>query len=163
MNPTDTQKLQSALAVLTNVHAELANLVGRGLRASKAWVTESENAKNPKVKAGTKQWAAALAQLMKQAKVVDKDLKQLGKEAGDAKLLGKYATAKEFRDKVVAKRLASSKAFDEAASRLVLAVLADGGDNLYPGMNNVDVKVSMNSMKNFNKRYNDLRISLGKV
>jgi hypothetical protein len=163
VNDADKKKLYAAVSTIVNLEAQLTNLGGRGGRAAKLWAETASKSKDEKVKKGLKAASAGLTELLKDAKVVLKDLNALGKDTGNATLLAGHATGKEFRDKVVAKRLASSKAFEQKAAKFTNGVMSILGGNLYPQMSDVDVKVSMASLKNFAHYYNEMRIGLAKV
>jgi hypothetical protein len=166
MNDADKAKLYSALGTITNLTAQLSNLAGRGPRAAKYW-TEAVKKKDSTLDAAQKQKLkaaiAAIEKLTKDAKVVAKDLEACGKEAGDAALLAKCATGKAYRDTVVAKRLASSKAFDQGAHQFLLGMKGVLGGSMYPGMREPDAKVTVDSLTNFSSYYNEMRIGLAKL
>ncbi|MDP9091886.1 MAG: hypothetical protein M3N95_02835 [Actinomycetota bacterium] len=166
MNDADKKKLHSALGIITNLTAHLSNLAGRSPRAAKYWA-EALNKKDSSLDAAQKQKLknaiAAIEKLTKDAKVVAKDLEACGREASDAALLAKFATAKQFRDTVVAKRLASSKAFDQNAHQFLLSMKGILGSNMYPGMRDADPKVTVDSLANFSSYYNEMRIGLAKL
>jgi hypothetical protein len=166
MNDADKKKLYNALGLITNMTAQLSNLGGRAPRAAKYWA-DALKKKDSTLDAAQKQKLkgaiVAIEKLTKDAKVVAKDLETCGKEAGDAALLAKYATGKEYRDKVVAKRLASSKAFDQSAHQFLLGMKSVLSGGMYPGMGEVDPKVTVDSLANFSSRYNEMRIGLAKL
>ncbi|HZC72256.1 MAG TPA: hypothetical protein VE442_16295 [Jatrophihabitans sp.] len=165
MNDADKRQLYNALGTVTNLTAHLSNLLGRAPRATKYWTDvlkkngEWEAAKKANMKAAI----TLIAKLTKDAKVVSKDLENCAREAGDAKLLAKYPTGKAYRDQVVVKRLASAKAFDQNGAKFVSAMMSVLGSGLYPGMRDVDPKVTVDSIKNFSSYFNEMRIELAKL
>jgi hypothetical protein len=73
-------------------------------------------------------------------------------------------TAKQYRDQVMAKRLASSKSFDLNGQRLITNVLAlRDSKKKYPAQGDADVTVTMNSLKAFSDHYHEMRILFAKL
>jgi hypothetical protein len=164
MNDADKKQLYTALGIITNLDAQLSNLASRSTRAGKYWADAYKTNKtlDPKQKQNLKAAIEAIAKLTKDAKIVGKDLDACAKDAGAANL-AKYATGKEFREKVVVKRLASAKAFDQTGGKFLLNLMSVLGSGMYPGQSEADPKVTVNSVKNFSDYYNKMRIELAKL
>jgi len=81
VNDADKKKLYAAVSTIVNLEAQLTNLGGRGGRAAKLWAETASKSKDEKVKKGLKAASAGLTELLKDAKVVLKDLNALGKES----------------------------------------------------------------------------------
>ncbi|MDT4894180.1 MAG: hypothetical protein QOE97_3215 [Pseudonocardiales bacterium] len=165
MNDADKKKLYQGVAILVNMEAPLNNMIGRSARAAKHWteLVKANKTLDEKQRAAMKRVVTGVTKLTTDAKTVLKDLNALGTDAGNAKLLAAAPTAKEFRDKVVSKRLASSKKFDQDAHQVLLDLKGVLGGSLFIGMNDVDVKVTVNSLNDFSSSYNKMRIELAKL
>lgn len=161
-NDADKKKVGDAIVVITSIEGQLENVTKRSANAVKAWTETANTSNNPAVaKTINEVLVPFLKKLTSDAKPVLKDLAALYLEGSDAKLLAKYADWKAFREKATLK-LASSKALDVNASRLLLAVSTVLGGGFYPNLGNVDVKVTVDSLKNFSTYFNALRIALAK-
>jgi hypothetical protein len=165
MNDADKKQLYSALSIIVNMEAQLTNMMGRSARAAKYWAEagKKNTTMDEKQKQNLKAAINGIAQLTKDAKVVLKDLNSCAKEASDAKVLAKYGSGKEYRDKVVVKRLASARSFDQNGGKFVLNLMSVLGGGLYPGMRDVDPKVTVDSVKEFSSYFNKMRIELAKL
>ena len=169
MNDVDKKKLQSALMTITTLEGKIEDVMKKGPRAAKFWLDEYA-AKRPgqpealqrKLKAV---YAPGIMKLLKDAKVVLKDLDTLYKEAGSAKVLATYPTGKEFRLKVADKRLANLKKFDVSASQFVWAVTTHFGpsDPNYPGMSNEYVRPVIVGLQAVSQYYAAIRTDLAKL
>jgi hypothetical protein len=140
-------------------------MVGRSGRAAKYW---EEAAKKNSDEENKKKIAAAasdITKLTKDAKTVLKDLAACAKDATDAKLAAYSGSGKDFREKVAMKRLASAKKLEADGMRFVngLKNILPGGGGLWPGMNDVDPKVTVESLTNFSHYWNEMRIELAKL
>lgn len=163
MDDTEMDKLATAVPIVVNMEAQLKNLSGRVDRAIKVWSKAASDSTDAANKQKLKVAVIEMTRLAKDAKVVLKDLNSLAKDSGNAKILASCPTAKAFRDTVANKRLASSKAWDDKAMQFSTAMLRILGGRMYPGMGDVDVKVTMQSIKNFNHYYNEMRVAFAKV
>jgi hypothetical protein len=165
MNDAEKKKLYQGVAILVNMEVPLNNMIGRSSRAAKHWSEQVKANKtlDDKQRAAMKRVVEGVGKLTTDAKTVLKDLNSLGKDAGNAQLLAAAPTAKEFREKVVAKRLASSKKFDQDAHKVLLDLMSVLGGKLYIGMGDVDIKVTVNSLNDFSSTYNKMRIELAKL
>jgi hypothetical protein len=165
MNDADKKQLYNALSIIVNMEAQLTNMMGRSARAAKYWAEagKKNTSMDEKQKQSLKAAIAGIAQLTKDAKVVLKDLNTCAKEAGNTAFLAKYPSGKEYRDKVVVKRLASAKAFDQNGGKFLLNLMNVLGSSMYPGMHEADPKVTVDSVKGFSSYYNKMRIELAKL
>lgn len=165
MNDAEKNKLHGAVRTIVNMEGELRNMIGRSPRAAKFWddAAKSNKGLDANQKKKLRDASAAIMKLTSAAKVVLKDLDGALKDSGDAKQLAAYATGKEFRDKVLAKRLASSRKFDADASSTMNAITTILGDTMWPGMSAVDPKVTINSIKQFSAYFNAMRLDLAKL
>jgi hypothetical protein len=163
MIDADKKKLRQAIVITVNLQSDLTNLQSRGTRAAKYWAEQAARPNfDAKQKAQLKKISAMALKLVKDAKVVIKDLHTLGMESND-KLFDKFATGKEYRDKHVAKRLASSRALDTNATTFVSSLNSVIGGGLWPGMKTVDPQVTVDSLKEFSRRFGEMRMELGRV
>ncbi len=166
MNPADKTKIENALAIVDNLQGQLGNIDKRGPLALKLLAGEVANQATAEGKAKLKgQVLVPLAKLLKDAKAVRKDLEALYKEGTEPKKLAAYADGKAFRAKAQAKHLGSTKAFEATGLAMVnsLRTVLDADGVNYPGMNSVEVKVTVDSIASFSKYYNALRIELAKL
>jgi hypothetical protein len=162
MNDADKKRLSTAIATSMNLQADLTNMIGRGPRAAKFWAEQAKRTNfDAAQKKKLKDISAVTLKLVKDAKVVVKDLHTLHIESN--KLYDKFGSGKEFRDKHVAKRLATSRALDQNATKMVLALKSVLGGGLWPGMREVDPKVVVDSLEEFSRRFGEMRIDLGRV
>lgn len=163
MNDTDRQKLADALGVVPSLEGQLGNIIKRAPGAIKEWEACLARETDPKLQATYKREIIAGAkQVLKEAKAALKDLGVLYKEGTDAKKLAKYPTPKDFRTKAT-KLLGSSKALDQTAMTFVLVLNSILGGGLYPGMGETNCKVTVDSLQNFNKYFNAIRIEFAKL
>jgi hypothetical protein len=168
VNDADKKKLQTALMTITTLEGKLEDLMGRGPGAVKFWAGQAATNKGmtDKQRQTLKAtYVPGMTKLVKDAKVVLKDLNSLYKEGSDAKVLASFATGKEFRDKAATKRLATMKAFDQSAAKFVLALTSffGPGDTDYPGMAEAAVKPAVAALKGATTYYNTIRIDLAKL
>jgi hypothetical protein len=167
MNDAEKTKLYTAVRTIVNMESELRNMIGRSARAAKFWDDTAKSSKgmDANQKKKLRDAAASIVKLTRDAKVVLKDLDSALKDSRDAKVLATCATGKEFRDKVLVKRLASARKFDTDAMSTMNAIttVLGGGDGLWPGMNEVDPKVTINSIKQFSSYFTAMRLGLAKL
>jgi hypothetical protein len=160
MDDAQRKKLSTPVSVIVTMQAELNNLSGRVGRAVVAWTQAVAVQKDEKRKLALKARIKEISELGKNVKTVIKDLNSLAADANDPKLLAACPNAKVFRDTVATKRLASSKAWDEKAMRFstnMMNIIGDGKE--YPAWGDVDVKITMQSITNFNEYYGKMRVA----
>jgi hypothetical protein len=166
MNAADQEKLYHALNQLAAMDGEVREFPARAKAAADYWTDAAAHtddaAKNKSLTAA----AAAVTRLIKDGKVVVKDI---GMVIKTDKAISSYAgTAKQYRYKIVAKRLASAKSFDLDAQRLIANVVAMGGDPFkfnpkQDPASKVNVVKTMDHLKQFSNYYNELRVRLAKL
>jgi hypothetical protein len=163
VNDADKVKVKATLGKCVNLEAELTNLMGRGGRAANylAKYGKDNQGMDAAQKAKMKSIAAGISKASKDAKPVHKELLACEMAGRDVKVLAKYATAKEFRDKFVGKRLVTARKLDQDASKLTFTIttLLSFG---YPGSDNADVRVSVDSLTEFSRLFAELRVLLAK-
>jgi len=162
MNPKETKTVETAVAIVENMEAQIGNILKRGPNAAKFWAVQT---KQTYTSAANKKFLIsatlpALLELIKRGKPALKDLGDLYKEASP-KRITTYADIKAFRTKA-AKLLESSKKFEESSLKLSMSVANMTDDGLFPGVSDVEVKATMLSAENFGKYYNAFRIALAK-
>ncbi|HKC28705.1 MAG TPA: hypothetical protein VKB75_11905 [Jatrophihabitans sp.] len=166
MNDADTKKLYAALAITVNLEAQLTNFLGRSGRAGKAWTGWLKSAKpDPAQAAEMKTALSTLSKMMKDAKLVLKDLDKATREAGNKATLAKYATGKEYRDKVLAKQLTSVRAWDQNCTKFIASMTKVVVPFPYPKPTGagVDETVTFNSAKNFVQYYDEMKKGLAQL
>jgi ABC-type phosphate transport system auxiliary subunit len=164
MDDAQRNKLTNPISMVVSMRAELNNLSGRVGRAVAAWTQAVADQKDAKRKQALKARIKEIAELGKNAKAVIKDLDSLAADANNPKVLASCATAKVFRDTVAVKRLASSKAWDANAMRFSTDMLNIMGDRKeYPAWKDVDARITMQTITNFNEYYGKLRVAFAKV
>lgn len=162
MNDADKKKVGDAIGLINNIEGQLENVTKRGPNAAKRWADTAKTRSTPAVaKTINEVLVPSLKGVIAGAKPVLKDLAALYKEGTDAKRLATHADWKAFRAMATLK-LASCKALDVNATRLVAAWTA----TLKPGYlldgNDVEVKATLDSLKNFSTYLNAMRIALAK-
>lgn len=165
MNDADTKKLYSALSITTNIDAQLSNLLGRGERAGKFWTSWLKAAKrDAEQTADMKAALGALAKLMKDAKVVMKDLDKATKAANKA-TLAKYPDSKAYRDSVLTKQLASLRMWEQNGTKFVTSMTKVVAPFPYPKSPAAlaDVTVTFDSVKNYLEYYGTMKKELDKL
>jgi hypothetical protein len=163
MNAGDREKLTEALGELTKMEVNLNNFAKRGRRASETWTATAAATTDAARKKGISALAVGVTQLAKDGKAVSKDIAGIFKNI-DSSIAEYGGTAKQYRDQVLAKRLASRKSFDLNGQRLITNVLAlRDSKKKYPAQGDVDVTVTMNSLKAFSDHYHEMRILFAKL
>jgi hypothetical protein len=166
MNDADVKKLYNALSITVNIEAHLNNMLGRGARAGKAW-TGWAKAKDRDAAKATKMKDALslLSKLLKDAKIVLRDLDKATREAGNKQNLDKYATGKEYRDKILAKQLASLRAWEQNGTKFITIMngLVPPFPFPKPGKPPVDETVTYDSVTNFLHYYGEMKKELAKL
>jgi hypothetical protein len=166
MNDADVKKLYGALAITVNLEAQLTNFIGRSGRAGKAWSGwVIEKGRDPEAAVNMKTTLSALSKLVKNAKVVLKDLDKATKEAGNKATLAKYATGKDYRDKVLTKQLASVRAWDQNCAAFMTSMSQVVPPFPYPKPTGagVDETVTYDSIKNYMHYYSEMKKDLDQL
>jgi hypothetical protein len=168
VNDADKKKLDSALMTITTLEGKLEDLLRKGPGAAKYWATYIKTNKgltDAQKKRVTGEYVPGMVKLVKDAKVVLKDLNALYKDASNPKILAAFATGKEFRAKHAEKRLASMKAFELFTSKYILALTTfyGKGDTDYLGMEQAAVRPAVESLKAAASYYNEIRADLAKL
>lgn len=156
MNDAEAKKIISALTNVVNIDAALSNFTNRSARAGKLWAQwGSKNGKAfPEGQAHMKLALGALSKMIKDAKLVRKDIDKLAKEASPT-ALAKYKTGKEYRDQVLRKRLASAKSFHQNSDKFVaeMAKVLDGFPFVTVQEGGVDEKATFGYVQDFQHYY----------
>jgi hypothetical protein len=165
MNTAENKKLTEALDPLAQMAVELTEFPARAKATADYWAGAAAQAGDAAKKKSAAAAAAALTDLVKNSKVVLKDISPIM----EGKRISAYAgTAKEYRDKVMPKRLASAKAFDLNAQRLIAHVVTIENDpfKFRPKQDppsKVNLVKTMDHLRDFSYSYNELRIRLAKL
>lgn len=115
MKPADATKIQSALNITTNIEGQLKNFINRAPGAGKHWSSwATADGRAAADAAQMKKALQYLSQMLKDVKTVVKDIDK-AESAADQKALANYDTAKEYRDKVLAKQHTSLRAWHSNA------------------------------------------------
>lgn len=156
MNDAEAKKIISSLTNVVNMDAALSNFTNRSTRAGKLWAQwGSTNGKAfPQGQAHMKVALGALSKMIKDAKLVRKDVDKLAKEASPA-VLSKYKTGKEYRDKVLRKRLASARSWNQNADKFVaeMAKVLDGFPFVTVAEGGVDETATVRYVQDFQHYY----------
>lgn len=128
MEADQRNKLANPISITVSMQAELNNLSGRVTRAVAAWTQAVAVQKTDQRKQALKARIKEITELGKSIKTVMKDLNSLAADANNPKVLAACPTAKAFRDTVAAKRLASSKSWDQKAMLFLANMLNIMGD-----------------------------------
>jgi hypothetical protein len=165
MNTADAKRLTDALGPLASMAVEATEFPARAKATADFWTGAAAQAGDAAKKKSLAAAAAALTGLVKSSKVV---LKDIGPMMQEKRISGYAGTAKEYRDKVMTKGLASSKAFDLNAQRLIAHVVTieDEPFKFRPKQDppsKVNLVKTMDHLKGFSNYYNELRIGLAKL
>ena len=165
MNDADVKKLYAALSITVNLEAQLKNFQSRSGRAGKAWTGWLKTGqRDAQQTTDMKAALAALAKLTKDASVVLKDLDKAAKDAGNKQTLAKYATGKEYRDKVLVKQLASVVAWDQNGTKFVTSMTKVIPPFLYPKpAGGVDETVTHDSVTTFQHYHAEMKKALAQL
>jgi hypothetical protein len=168
VNDADKKKLQTALMTITTLDGKLEDLLRKGPGAAKYWaayVKTNKGLTDAQKKRVTGEYVPGMGKLLKDAKVVLKDLNTLYKEGSNPKVLASYPTGKEFRAKLAEKRLASMRAFELFSSKYIFALTTFYGknDTDYLGMEQAAVRPAIESIKAAASYYNEIRADLAKL
>ena len=165
MNSTEKKKMNDALGPLARINWEIGEFPARAKATAAHWTAAAALPGNAAKKKSLTSAAVTLADVVKRTKVVAKDTAPLMAE----KHLSDYTgTAQQYRDKVVAKRLASLKALDLKAQRLIaeVAAIEDEPFKFRPKQDppsKVNVVKTMEHLKAFSDNYNELRTRLANL
>jgi hypothetical protein len=166
MKDADVDKLHAALRITINLEAQLKNFQSRGGRAGKNWTLWLKDKKRtPEHVAAMKPALTTLAKMAKDAKVVLKDLDKATKDAGRKDVLAKYATGKEYRDKVLVKQLASVRTWDQDCAKFIASIGKCVPPFPFPAgvPGAVDEKVTYEAMKNYQHYFDEMQKELAKL
>jgi hypothetical protein len=166
MKDADVDKLYAALRISVNLETQLTNFLSRGGRAGKNWtVWVKDKKRTPEHVAAMKPALTTLAKMTKDAKVVVKDLDKATKNAANKDVLAKYATGKEYRDKVLVKQLASVRTWDQDCAKFIASINKCVPPFLFPAgaPGGVDEKVTYESMKTYQHYFDEMQKELAKL
>jgi hypothetical protein len=122
VNDPEFKKFIAALRPIVNLEAPLKNYLSRAPRAAKHWTAQAKDARwSDQDVSRFKLSVATLGKLTKDAKTVLKDWEKITMTA-NPKGLAKYATGKEFRDKVLEKQLKSFESWDGGCEVFITAM-----------------------------------------
>ena len=166
MKDADVDQLYDALRITVNLEAQLTNFLGRAERAGKAWANWAKDSKrSPEQSTTMKAALATLGKMAKDAKLVLKDLDKATKEA-NKQALAKYATGKEYRDKVLVKQHASVRTWEQNGTKFVAQMSKVVPPFPFPkatSAQGVDETVTVDSAKNFSHYLAEMQKSLAKL
>lgn len=167
MNDADVKQLYRALAITVNLETQITNFLSRSGRAGKAWAGwAKEKGRDPRKAAEMKTSLSELSKLMKNAKVVLKDLDKATKDASNKANLAKYATGKQYRDTVLTKQLASVRAWDQNCTAFITSmsqIVAPIALYPKPTGQGVDETVTYDSIKNYLHYYGEMKKGLDQL
>jgi hypothetical protein len=166
MNDADVNKLYTALRITVNIEAQLTNFIGRSTRAGKNWAGWLKSGqRDPAAATAMKDALSTLSKLIKDAKLVLKDLDKATKEAGNKQTLAKHATGKAYRDTVLTKQLASLRTWEQNSTKFMTSMSKTVPPFPYPKpvQPPVDETVTYDSIKNFLHYYGEMKKELAKL
>lgn len=165
MNDADIDKLYDALRITVNLEAQLANFLNRSTRAGKKWAGwAASKDRSAEQKANMKAALTPLSALVKNAKLVLKDLDKATK-AASKQALAKYPSGKDYRDKVLTKQLASVRTWDQDGAKFLAAMAKVVPPFQFPkgDPQGVDEKVTFESVQTYAHYFGEMQKSLAKL
>jgi hypothetical protein len=164
MNDADKQKVYDVLGNVTNLETQLKNFLRHSSNANKYWASWAKQKRTPEQIAAMKAALAALTKMTANAKSVNKDLIKAAMAVKDQQTLAKYATAKDYRDKVLVKQFTSARAWDAEAAKFSqnMVNVLKMKEYKYPKNKgaSLDETVTWDSVQLYIKHMNELKLAL---
>lgn len=165
MNDAEKQKIYNVLGNVTNLEAQLSNFSRHSANAGKYWATWAKDPNRaPQMVAAMKAALTALTKMTKNAKSVNKDLVKAAMAVKNGTTLDKYASAKDYRDKVLAKQLTSARTWDAEAAKFAqkMVNVLQMKEYKYPKNTgaSVDETVTWDSVQHYINYMNQMKVAL---
>jgi hypothetical protein len=162
MNAAEKMKVDNVTDVVDKLQEQAGNVNKHAAPAAKALkvlLPHQDDVNRKKLQASIK----TLAELGQGIKTVKKDLDAILKDGRSAKVIQACPDAKTFRDKLVVKRVASTRKWEGQALSLVANIKNTGKPNMWPGVGEADVIATINYIGYFSGYVNALKVALAQV